>query len=65
MIFDIGFFYFEKMTFLDFVDMYFMIFDIHSKTNVRFLISACASTGFTGPGAGYTCACAHVRAQDF
>ena len=36
MIFDVGFFYFEKMTFLDFFDMYLMIFDINSQYLVRF-----------------------------
>ena len=29
-------FYFEKMTFLDFFDMYLMIFDINSQYLVRF-----------------------------
>ena len=36
MIFDVGFFYFEKMTFLDVFDMYWMFFDINSKYVVRF-----------------------------
>ena len=31
MIFGVGFFYFEKMTFLEIVDMHWMIFDINSK----------------------------------
>ena len=35
MSFDVGFFYFEKMTFLDFVDMYLVIFDINSQYLVR------------------------------
>ena len=36
MIFDVGFLYFEKITFLDFFDMYFVIFDINSQYLVRF-----------------------------
>ena len=35
-IFDVGFVDFEKMTFLEFFDMYLMIFDINSKYLVRF-----------------------------
>ena len=35
-IFGVGFFDFEKMTFLDFFDMYLMIFDINSQYLVRF-----------------------------
>ena len=36
MIFDVDVFYFEQMTFLDFFDMYLMIFDINSQYLVRF-----------------------------
>ena len=36
MIFDVGFFDFEKMTFLEIFDMYLMIFDIFSQYLVRF-----------------------------
>ena len=36
MIFDVGFFFFEKMTFLEILNMYLMIFDIHSKYLGRF-----------------------------
>ena len=36
MIFDVGFVYFEKITFLDFVDMYLMFFDINNQYVVRF-----------------------------
>ena len=36
MIFDVGFFYFEKMTFLDFFDMYLVFFGINSQYLVRF-----------------------------
>ena len=36
MIFDVGFFYFEKITFLDILNMYLMIFDINSQYLVKF-----------------------------
>ena len=36
MIFDVDFFYFEKMTFLDCFDMYLMGFDINTQYLVRF-----------------------------
>ena len=36
MIFDVGFFYFEKMTFLDFFDMYLLIFDINNQCLAKF-----------------------------
>ena len=36
MILDVGFFYFEKMTFLEILNMYLMIFDINSQYLVRF-----------------------------
>ena len=35
--FDVGLFYFEKMTFLDFVDMYLVNFDINSKYLSKFI----------------------------
>ena len=34
--FDVGFFYFEKMTFLDLFDMYLLFFDMNSQYFVRF-----------------------------
>ena len=36
MIFDVGFLYFEKMTFLDLLNIYLMFFDINSQYFVRF-----------------------------
>ena len=36
MIFDVGFFYFEKLTFLDLFDMYFVFFAINNTYLVMF-----------------------------
>ena len=36
MIFDVGFFYFEKMTFLKILNMHLMIFDINNQYLVKF-----------------------------
>ena len=35
-VWSVGFFYFQKMTFLDFFDMYLLIFDMNSQYFVEF-----------------------------